>query len=324
LIAALALLAGATANASRADSGVLNQTQVSDPTGDSGTGPDLSGLTVTTYADGTVSFAVQLANRQYLQPGETVQIFVDLNDDGTPDLNLSIWESFDPSYLARWTGSGWFDIRQLPELVQSPGSISVRLALSELRGDGAVPVAPKIQVAVSSATADSSGNVSDSDVNDWLPSATSWVDHTVNPAVPGTTTTTASTTTTSSIATTTVAKTPPPSPAPKAGKVSLPPVAIEPLKPLAATLGGDVKLRVLLKSRTGPARLFKVCTTLQPEVGLQSATQCRSTESTGAAGAVPFTITYRVEKAGTAHISVKAAAGTATAAAVVLVRVAKR
>ncbi|MGZ4155355.1 MAG: hypothetical protein ACXVQ0_12845, partial [Actinomycetota bacterium] len=91
------------ATAAVRDDSILNETQFYDATSDAtGGGADLSSLTVTTYTDGTVSFAVQFANRDFLHPGETAQIFIDLNDDKTDDLNLSIWPTGDPSYLDHW------------------------------------------------------------------------------------------------------------------------------------------------------------------------------------------------------------------------------
>jgi hypothetical protein len=178
------------------DSGILNQTQIQDATGDSGGGPDLSSLTVTTYADRTVSLSVQFANRDFLHPGETVQIFVDVNDDGNADLNLSIWPTLDPSYLARRSGTAWTDIRQLPELMQADGSFSIRLSLDELQGDAAVPVAPAIGVAVGSWTDDPATGQPRATADDWLPSDLSWVQHQIEKPV---VTTTVPTTTTPSI-----------------------------------------------------------------------------------------------------------------------------
>ena len=140
LLVSVASLGVAAAAGWVADNGILNQTQAPDPVGDSGGGPDVSSLTVTSYTDGTVSFSVGFANRMFIQPGESVQIFVDLNDDGNADLNLSIWPTGEPSYLAHWTGSDWASVRQLPELVQTSGSFSVRLSLADLRGAAAVPV----------------------------------------------------------------------------------------------------------------------------------------------------------------------------------------
>jgi hypothetical protein len=312
LIAIAALLAAGIASASRTDAGVLNQTQTSDATGDSGRGPDLSSLTVTTYTDGTVSFAAGFANRSFLQPGETVQVFIDLNDDGKADLNLSIWQSFEPSYLDRASGSDWVDIRQLPELVQTSGSVSVRLSLSELQSDGAVPVAPTIQVAVGSWTEDANGNVPQA-ANDWIPSATTWFDHSVKPAATTGTTTTGSTTTRSSGSSGAAT-----APATKTTKTSSPPVTIEPIPALTARAGKDVMLHVLLKSHAGPMRLFKVCT---QAAGVPHPTQCRSAESTGAK-VVPFSITYRLGHPGTTRISIAASAGTAKATATATVHVA--
>lgn len=187
LIVVAAISGAAVATASMTDSGILNQTQIQDATGDSGGGPDLSSLTVTTYTDGTVSFAVQFANRDFLHPGETVQIFVDVNDDGKPDLNLSIWPTLDPSYLDRWTGTTWADVRQLPELVQADGSFSVRFSLDELRGAAAVPVAPAIGVAVGSWTEDPTTGMPRATADDWLPSDRSWAQHQIQKPVVTTT-----------------------------------------------------------------------------------------------------------------------------------------
>ena len=74
-----------------------------------------------------------------------MQIFVDVDADGKSDLNLSVWQNFSPSYLARWTGSDWTDIRELPELVQTPGMISEHMSLSELQSAAGVPLASTIR-----------------------------------------------------------------------------------------------------------------------------------------------------------------------------------
>jgi len=315
-LAGVALFAAGAATAAAPGNGILNQTQASDVAGDSGTGPDLSSLTVTSYTDGTVSFAVGFANRTYLESGETVQIFIDLNDDGQADLNLSVWPSYDPSYLDRWTGSSWTDIRQLPELVEAQGSISVRLSLSELQSDGAVPVAPIIQVAAGSYSEDATGMVANT-ADDWLPSATGWVDETINP-------------TSATGGTQTVTTTPAPAAtrggsAPRETKPTTktlsPPVTIEPIAPITVKRGEDVTLHVRLESRAGSARLFKVCATLQPQADVPNATQCRSTEATGGSGAVLLTITYKIDRPGTAQVSIDAAAGSAKASASVAVKV---
>ncbi len=314
LVTTVALVGATGAVASTNDDVILNQTQVTNTSPYSGSGPEISGLTVTTYGDGTVSFVVQFANRAYLETGETLQIFVDLNDDGQGDVNLSIWPSFQPSYLAKWNGSGWSNIRQLPELVQASGSISERVSLSELQSDANVPVGPTIGVAVASWTEDSSGSIS-GPPNDALPSATGWVQHSINaPAAAATTQTTSTTTST----------TPQPSPTTKpAGAKIPPPVTIEHLAALNAVSGKDVTLHILLKSRPGPTRLFKVCAQIAPSPGVLNLTQCRSLESSGANGVVPFTITYRISRLGITRVAIHASAGTATAAATAILHIAK-
>jgi len=194
LLVSAAGLGVAAAAAWVTDNGILNQTQTQDPVGDSSGGPDLSSLAVTSYTDGTVSFSVGFANRAYIQPGESVQIFVDLDDDGNADLNLSIWPTGDPSYLSHWTGSDWATVRQLPEVAQTNGSFSVRLGLADLRGAAAVPVGSSIGVVVGSWTTDPATT----NAIDWLPDSRIWIQHQIAPAAPPATTTTSTTTTTPS------------------------------------------------------------------------------------------------------------------------------
>jgi len=308
LLAALGALAVASTTA-HADGVVVNQASATDPAGDSSGGPDLSGLTVTSYSDGTVSFAVQFANRNFLQPGETVQIFLDVNDDGKADLNLSVWQNFEPSYLARWTGSDWSDIRQLPELVQTQGAVSERISLNELQSAAAVPVAPAIQVAAATYVEDAKGTVPVDTADDWIPSATSWFAFPLKPGpqtgTTGTTGTTGATSAGSGEST-----------APTGPKI---PVSVQVDAPGLVHAGEDAKLRILLQSRSGPMRLFKVCA---QATGVPHPNQCRSTHSTGKTP-VPFTITYRLTKPGTNYIYIDASAGSATAEATAVVRVAK-
>jgi hypothetical protein len=173
------------------DSGIQDQTVVNDPVGDSA-GADLASLTITSYADQTVSFAVAFANRQRLAPGETVQIFVDLNDDGKADLNLSIWATGEPSYLDNWNGSAWVDVRQLPELSEYNGGFSVRLHFSDLTGAAQLPIAPAIGVAVGAWSTDLSNGQLRNNADDLLPDNNRWILHQV--AAPPTTSTQSTTT----------------------------------------------------------------------------------------------------------------------------------
>lgn len=188
---AVAVVGAAVADGRVADDGILNQTVAQDGVGDSGGSPDLSTLTVTTYADGTISFAVAFANRSFLHLGETVQIFVDLNDDGKEDLNLSIWPNGTPSYLDRWTGSDWADVRQLPELVQTEGQFSVRLSLQELRSAAGVDYGTTIGAVVGAWTTDPATQELRTEADDWLPDSRSWIQHQIQkpqPPPPPTTT----------------------------------------------------------------------------------------------------------------------------------------
>lgn len=197
LVLAVLLAAAAVAGAEGArgvvsDSGILNQTTVQDPAGDSA-GTDLSSLTITSYADQTVSFAVAFANRQLLDPGESVQVFVDVNDDGKADLNLSIWATGDPSYLDNWNGSAWVDVRQLPELSEYNGGFSVRLHLSDLTGAAQLPIAPDIGVVVGAWSTDPSTGNLHQNADDLLPDDGNWIQHQTAPQTTSTQTTTRNT-----------------------------------------------------------------------------------------------------------------------------------
>jgi hypothetical protein len=200
LLTVAAVAGVAAARGVVSDGGILNQTVVNDPVGDSA-GADLASLAITSYADQTVSFAVAFANRQRLAPGETVQIFVDLNDDGKADLNLSIWATGEPSYLDHWNGSAWVDVRQLPELSEYNAGFSVRLNFSDLTGAAQLPIAPEIGVAVGAWSTDASTGQLRNNVDDVLPDNNRWLLHQM--AAPQTT---------STHSTTTQTFTPPPAP----------------------------------------------------------------------------------------------------------------
>jgi hypothetical protein len=193
VIFAVAAAAGvAVARAVTSDSGVLNQTVFQDMVGDSGSGADLSSLTITSYADQTVSFEVVLANRGLLDPGESVQVFIDVNGDLKEDLNLSIWPTGDPSYLAGWNGSTWVVQRQLPELSEYNGGFSVRLHVSDLTGAAQLPIAPYIGVVVGAWSNDGSTGNLRSNADDLLPDNQHWIQHAI--AAPPTTSTQPTTT----------------------------------------------------------------------------------------------------------------------------------
>jgi hypothetical protein len=108
-------------------------------------------------------------------------------------LNLSVWPNGEPSYLARWNGSGWENVRQLPELVETNGQFSERISLDELRGAAALPVAPTIGVTV----ATWSGNDVNAPPDDALPDGERWAPFQIQPTTVTTTTTTTTTTTSS-------------------------------------------------------------------------------------------------------------------------------
>jgi hypothetical protein len=325
LVFLLALCGASGASGAAKADVILNQTQVSDPTGDSNGGPDLSSLTVTTYADGTISFVVQFANRTYLQAGESVQIFLDLNADRVTDLNLSIWPSFDPSYLARWNGTAYQNIRQLPELMQNAGSVSVRLSLGELQSDGAVPIGSDINVAVGSYATSPGTQISGATApSDWLPTLNQWVDHPIQKPTTTTTSTTKSPASQPSGASPQASSSAPQKATTSTAKVAGK-VRIEQLAPFSAKRGHDVTFRVVLD---GPSKLlgtFKVCVQLPKGLG-DHPQMCRSNTETGAHAAVPLSFTVYVSPTaaiGTTHIGVIGSAPGSSVTATAVVHISK-
>lgn len=167
-----AAFAATVAQGRTSDDTVLFQQSQPDLVGDeANNGPDLSNLTLTTYADQSLGMVVQYANRGLLLENETIQIFMDLNDDGNADLNFSLWPSGSVSYLAKWNGSSWDTVRQLPEAIQAQGSYSVRLPFSVLRDSAGVPPAAHIGIIVGSYTFTGASATFSSSPSDWLPNS---------------------------------------------------------------------------------------------------------------------------------------------------------
>jgi hypothetical protein len=85
-----------------------------DPTGDSGAAPDITGATVSSTADGQILFRVGVAN---LPSSGDVQAVLAIDADANPDTGhfesggteyLFVVDQSDDSYgFARWTGSEW-------------------------------------------------------------------------------------------------------------------------------------------------------------------------------------------------------------------------
>jgi hypothetical protein len=79
---------------------------IHDPTGDSGSGPDISMLTVTVNPDQTVSFAVTLANRGTIAGDESVQFFLS-TPTATNSLSIAQFGDGSPPTLNVWNGSSY-------------------------------------------------------------------------------------------------------------------------------------------------------------------------------------------------------------------------
>jgi hypothetical protein len=191
LVVAGAAIAAAVAQGRGADDTIVAQTVTPDPIGDEASnGPDLSNLTITTYADQTLEVVVQYANRGLLLGNETVQVFIDLNDDGIPDIDYSLWPSGSTSYLERWNGTTWTIVRGLTEAVQSQGTSSVRLPVSVLRD--AAGVTPGTQIGVLAGSYTYSGATLTP--SDWLPDNRIAIQHALVATTPTTTAPPATTT----------------------------------------------------------------------------------------------------------------------------------
>ena len=92
-----------------------NSTSFTDPVGDSGTKPDITGGTVSNDDAGKITFTVALANRPALIPGDFVEIFIDADNaawTGNEGFEYVIEYSFDrfdsspaTSELTHWDGT---------------------------------------------------------------------------------------------------------------------------------------------------------------------------------------------------------------------------
>jgi hypothetical protein len=82
-----------------------------DAAGDSGTGPDITAVSVVSETAGTVSLEVQLGNRPSPSPGLELQVNIDVDPaGGDPEFggaDFGVGAADAGFYFARWTGSEW-------------------------------------------------------------------------------------------------------------------------------------------------------------------------------------------------------------------------
>ena len=100
VVLALVAAGGAPAHVERSSA---NSMSFTDPVGDSGAKPDISGGTVSNDDAGNLTFTVQFANRPVLSPGDFVEIFIDADN-------------------ASWTGSEGFEYIVQYSLASTPAT----------------------------------------------------------------------------------------------------------------------------------------------------------------------------------------------------------
>jgi hypothetical protein len=120
---------------------------VSDGTGDSGSGPDISSLTATLNGD-QLTFSVTLANRSVVNGDESVQLFVTTPTAQTA-LNIAEFGDGSPPTLSTWDGTTWKGYHEIPGSWSS-STFSTTIALDDLQNALAEPVRPGIWVSARS------------------------------------------------------------------------------------------------------------------------------------------------------------------------------
>jgi subtilisin family serine protease len=110
-----------------------------DPTGDDGGGPDVTGVQVTSSANGILTFYVLTPNRPALASGDSVQVVVNSDrntstGDMGADVALAVF--FGETYLYRWNGSDWTLLRRLADASFSASALVVHLSENELGATG--------------------------------------------------------------------------------------------------------------------------------------------------------------------------------------------
>jgi hypothetical protein len=123
---------------------------IHDPTGDSGSGPDISTLTVTVNPDQTVSFAVTLANRGTIAGDESVQFFVS-TPTATNSLDIAQFGDGSAPTLRTWNGSSY----QIDHYVSggwANSTFTSTIPLSDLQDALVAPIKPLFWVTAGSYT----------------------------------------------------------------------------------------------------------------------------------------------------------------------------
>jgi hypothetical protein len=112
LVAVVLALVAAGGASGHAQHSWVNSTSFTDPVGDSGAKPDITGGTVSNDDAGKITFTVAFANRPVLSPGDFIEIFVDADNaawTGNEGFEYVVDYSFDTSpatsELTHWDGT---------------------------------------------------------------------------------------------------------------------------------------------------------------------------------------------------------------------------
>jgi hypothetical protein len=123
-----------------------NSMSFTDPIGDSGTKPDISGGTVSNDDAGKLTFTVSFANRPTLLPGDVVEIFLDADHaawTGNEGFEYVLQYSFDTtpatSELQRWDGTEYVTVSTATVSgAYSGGTLTLSLSFRALGDTGMI------------------------------------------------------------------------------------------------------------------------------------------------------------------------------------------
>lgn len=144
VLAGAALMAGATT--ASGERGTRNPSTYHDPTGDSGTGPDISSVTLRNTAAGTIGFDISIPTwKQQILPADgVVALFIDADRDGATgsdgfEYTLQTSGGFSEAALGRWDSSAWRKVAA-PSLVKilnvSTGTVTFQISRADLGNTG--------------------------------------------------------------------------------------------------------------------------------------------------------------------------------------------
>jgi hypothetical protein len=137
----LIVLAAAAALAVPALGGAAGSTSFADSTGELGTGPDITAVTVSNDDKGVVTFNVAIPNRPALTADMAVLIFLDTDQNSSTGRVEASGAEYGIDYengtadLGRWNGSQWvWDGPQSSVLTGYAGGLTLKVSTADLGG----------------------------------------------------------------------------------------------------------------------------------------------------------------------------------------------